>query len=172
MKKTLFTLMLMIASAFAINAQSLTGKEWCTMIPDEDGNQIALEMTFKDNGSCEIELVAVEEMKEIGAKLIIEVEIDIPGTYTLKEDNLNVTLIKEKAKVDFDVDIEGVDAQTKALMKQMIKPELEKNKEEVINESLKSLPALGEMKVVSLDNNRLVLTDASGTKMDFYAKKD
>ena len=65
-----------------------------------------------------------------------------------------------------------MDAQTKALMKQMIKPELEKNKEEVINESLKSLPALGEMKVVSLDNNRLVLTDASGTKMEFFAKKD
>ncbi len=172
MKKTLFTLMLMIASALAINAQSLTGKEWCTMIPDEDGNQIALEMTFKDNGSCEIELVAVEEMKESGAKMIIEVEIDIPGTYTLNGKNLNIKLAKEKAKVDFDVDIEGVDAQTKALMKQMIKPELEKNKEEVINESLKSLPALGEMKVVSLDNNRLVLTDASGTKMDFYAKKD
>lgn len=58
------------------------------------------------------------------------------------------------------------------MLKQMIKPELEKSKKEVLNESFKSLPALGEMKVVSLDNNRLVLTDASGTKMDFYAKKD
>ena len=172
MKKTLFTLILMIASAFAINAQNLTGKEWCTMIPDEDGNEIAFEMTFENNGSCEIEVVEVEEMKESGAKIIIEVELDIPGTYTLNGKDLKLNLDKGKTKVDIDVDIEGLDAQTKAMMKQMIKPELEKGKNEAKEELLKIVPDMDNMKIVSLENNRLVLADSSGKEMTFYAKKD
>ena len=32
MKKSIFTLMLMLVSAFVINAQTLTGKNWCTVI--------------------------------------------------------------------------------------------------------------------------------------------
>lgn len=170
MKKTLFTLMLMVVSAMFANAQSLTGKEWCTMIPDEDGNQIALELTFENNGNCEVELVNVEEMSESGMKMIVEVEIEIPGTYNLNGKNLKMNLEKEKAKVDLDIEIEGVDAQTKAMLKQMLKPELEKGKNEAKNELLKSLPALDNMTIVSLEINRLVIADASGAEMTFYAK--
>ena len=170
MKKTLFTMMLMLVSAFAINAQSLTGKEWCTMIPDEDGNQIAFEMKFENNGTCEIELAAVQEMKESGMKMSIAMELEVPGTYKLNGKDLNLNLNREKAKVDIDVDFEGMDSQTKAMMMQMIKPELEKGKAEAKKEMLNVLPALNAMKVVSLDNNRLVLADETGAEMTFYAK--
>ena len=162
--------MLMVVSAFAINAQSLTGKEWCTMIPDEDGQQIAVEMKFENNGTCEIELVAVQDMKESGMKMSIAMELDIPGTYKLDGKDLDINLDKDKAKIDFDVDFEGVDAQTKAMMMQMIKPELEKGKAEAKKELFKILPNMGNMKVVSLDNHRLVLADSTGAEMTFYAK--
>lgn len=170
MKKTVFTLMLMLVSAFAINAQSLTGKEWCTMVPDEDGNQIAFEMKFENNGTCEIELAAIQEMKESGMKMSIAMELEVPGTYKLNGKDLSLNLNREKAKIDFDVDFEGVDSQTKAMMMQMIKPELEKGKAEAKKEMLNSLPDLNGLKVVSLDNNRLVLADETGAETTFYAK--
>ena len=172
MKKTFFTLMLVLASTLVMNAQSLTGKDWCTMIPDKDGTKVALQMTFDRNGTCEVELVAVQDMSESGMKMSIGMELDIPGTYKLDDKNLKMKLNKEMSKVDIDIDIDGVDDQTEAMMKSMLKPELEKGKSEVKNELFKSLPALGEMKVVSLDNNRLVLADESGAEMTFYAKKD
>ena len=170
MKKTLFTLIVMFASAIAINAQSLTGKEWCTMVPDGEGNEIALELTFKNNGTCEVELVGVEEMKEGSMKMLIEVELEINGTYKLDDKDLKINLDKVNAKIDFDVDIEGVDAQSKAMMKQMIKPELEKGTAEAKKELLKVLPEIESMKVVSLDAHRLVLADNAGAEMTFYAK--
>ena len=170
MRKTLFTLMLMLVSAFVINAQSLTGKEWCTMVPDEDGEQIALEMKFENNGTCEIELAAVQDMKESGMKMSVAMELVIPGTYKLDGKNLNVNLDKGKAKIDIDVDFEGVDAQTKAMLMQMIKPELEKGKAEAKKELFKVLPSMGNLKVVSLDSHRLVLADDNGAEMTFYAK--
>ena len=170
MKKTLFTLMLMLVSAFAINAQSLTGKEWCTMVPDEDGNQIALEMKFENNGTCEIELAAIQDMKEGGIKMSIGIELEVPGTYKLDAKDLKINLDKGKAKIDFDIDFEGVDDQTKAMMMAMIKPELEKGKAEAKEEMFKVVPNLSNMKVVSLDNHRLVLADETGAEMTFYAK--
>ena len=170
MKKTFFTLMLMLASALAINAQSLTGKDWCTMVPDEDGQQIALEMKFENNAACEITIATVQDMKESGMKMSIAIELDIPGTYKLDGQDLSVNLNNEKAKNDLDVDIEGVDAQTKAMMIQMIKPELEKGKAEAKKELIKMLPNMGNMKVVSLDNHRLILADSTGAEMTFYAK--
>ena len=170
MKKIFFTLMLMLASALAINAQSLTGKEWCTMVPDEDGSEIVLEMTFENSGVCVVKIVSVEDMKEGGMKMIIAAEVDVHGTYKLNGKDLKIDLAKEKAKVDIDIDFEGVDEQTKAMMENMMKPELEKGKDEAKRELLKVLPALENAKIVSLDNNRLVLADQSGKEMTFYAK--
>ena len=170
MKKTFFTLMLMLASVLAVNAQSLTGKDWCTMIPDEDGTKVALQMTFDKNSTCEIKLVAVQEMSESGMKMNIGMELDVPGTYKLDDKNLKMNLNKEKSKVDIDIDIEGVDDQTKAMMKSMMKPEIEKSKGEIKKELLKEVPELENMKIVSLDNNRLVLADSTGAEMEFYAK--
>ncbi len=170
MKKTFFTLLLIIASIVTVNAQSLTGKEWCTMVPDEDGEQIAVEMKFENNGTCEIELAAIQDMKEGGMKMSIGIELEVPGTYKLDAKDLKINLDKGKAKIDFDIDFEGVDDQTKAMMMQMIKPELEKGKAEAKKELFKVLPDMGNMKVVSLDNHRLVLADSTGAEMTFYAK--
>ena len=170
MKKTFFTLVLIIASIVTVNAQSLTGKYWCTMVPDEDGQQLALEMKFENNGACEITIATVQDMKESGMKMSFAIELDIPGTYKLDGKDLSVNLNNEKAKIDLDVDIEGVDAQTKAMMIKMIKPELEKGKAEAKKELLKELPNMGNMKIVSLDNHRLILADSTGAEMTFYAK--
>lgn len=164
--------MLMLASVLAVNAQSLTGKDWCTMIPDKDGTKVALQMTFDRNGTCEVELVAVQDMSESGMKMSIGMEVDIPGTYKLDDKNLKMKLNKEMSKVDIDIDIDGVDDQTEAMMKSMLKPEIEKGKDEVKKELLNVVPDLENMKIVSLDNNRLVLADSTGAEMEFYAKQD
>ena len=51
MKKTIFTLMLLLASALAVNAQSLTSNPWYTML-EMDGEDAAFVINFNDDGTC------------------------------------------------------------------------------------------------------------------------
>ena len=41
MKKIIFTFMLTLVTALAVNAQNLVGRQWCTVLNDEDGEGIA-----------------------------------------------------------------------------------------------------------------------------------
>ena len=66
MKKILFTWMLMLVTALAVYAQSLTGKQWCTVLNDEDGEGIAVALTFEKNGTCEMLIAAQHDLEEDG----------------------------------------------------------------------------------------------------------
>ena len=66
MKKTLFTWILMLVTALAVNAQTLTGRQWCTVLNDEDGQGIAVALTFEKNGTCEMLIATQQDMKEDG----------------------------------------------------------------------------------------------------------
>ena len=98
MKKIAFTLMLMLATAVAIHAQSLTGKQWCTVFNDEDGEGIGVALTFNKNGSCELIMAAQQEMKEDGVPITIYGGVTIPGTYNLvlkNDDNQEIPFYAE-----------------------------------------------------------------------------
>ncbi len=50
MPKIIFTFLLALVTALAVNAQSLTGKQWCTVLNDEDlNNQF-------DNGKAKVDV--------------------------------------------------------------------------------------------------------------------
>ena len=40
MKKIIFTFMLMLVTALAVNAQNLVGKQWCTVVKNSDNQEI------------------------------------------------------------------------------------------------------------------------------------
>ena len=94
MNRILMMVVVAMMTMMTVNAQSLTGKEWCTMIPDEDGQQIALEMKFENNATCEIEIAAVQDMKESGMKMSIAMELDIPGTYRVRPRLISTLILK------------------------------------------------------------------------------
>ena len=53
MKKIIFTWLLMLVTALAVNAQNLVGRQWCTVLNDEDGEGIAavtVPGTYKHDG--------------------------------------------------------------------------------------------------------------------------
>lgn len=52
--------MLLLVAALAVQAQSLTGKQWCTVLADDDGEDVAVALTFEQGGSCEM-LIAVQQ---------------------------------------------------------------------------------------------------------------
>ncbi len=170
MKKTFFTLMLVLASTLVMNAQSLTGKQWCTKIADEDGQDIALILNFEKNGSCEVVLAAEQDMKEDGVPIEILAGVNIPGTYALNDKDLNIKLNKGKTTVEIDYEIKGMDAKTKSLMDKQIRSELDSMKSEFKKMMLDGMPNLENMKIVSLDKNRLVVTLSVGAEVTFYAK--
>ena len=169
MKKTIFTLMLVLVSAIAVNAQSLTGKKWCTKIADEDGQEIALIFNFENNGSCQVVMATEEGLKEDGVPIELYAGISIPGTYTLNDKNLKLSLNKGNSTVDIDYDIKGMDAKTKSLMDKQIRQDLDDMKGEFKTMMLNGMPNLDNMKIVSLDNSKLIVTLSVGVELTFYA---
>ena len=165
MKKTFFALMLMLVSVVTINAQTLTSNPWMTVLPGND-NVVVL-LSFDNDGTCALVIANEEVQEEDVMKLTITVTAMIPGAYTLNGDNLNIKLDKEKADLNFDYEIEGVDGQAKKMVEAMLKPELEKQKPMLKNEVLKSIPDMGNLTIVSLSNDELVLANEDGEELTF-----
>ena len=158
MKKITFTWMLMLVTALTVHAQSLTGKQWCTVLNDEDGQGIAVALTFEKNGSCEM-LIATQQ--DIAA-------VTVPGTYKLDGKDLNNQFNNGKAKVEVDYDIKGMDAKTKALLDKQIKGEISTLKKEFKQALLGGMPKMDNLKIVSLESKKLVLKNDDNQEIPFY----
>ena len=170
MRKIFFTLMLTIVTAITINAQNLTGKQWCTVLNDEDGEGVAVALTFEKNGTCELLIAAEQVMKEDGVPITIMGAVTVPGSYNHNGNDLNTKFNHEKATVDIDYEIKGMDAKTKALMDKQIRPELDANKGELKKELLNGMPKMDNLKIVSLESKRLVVKNDDNQEIPFYAK--
>jgi len=170
MKKMVFTLMLMLASVVALNAQSLTGKQWCTKLADEEGTDVAVALTFEKNGTCELIVGSEYQMKEDGVPISIVGVVTVPGTYTLNGKDLKMNLNRGKAVADVDYDIEGLDAKTKAKLDKEIKGEINDLKKDFKKVMLDGMPKMRNMKIVSLEKKRLVVKDDDGDEIPFYAE--
>ena len=120
MKRIIFTMMLTLATALVVNAQNLVGKQWCTVLNDEDGEGIAVALTFEKNGSCEMLIAAQQEIKEDGVPITLIAAVTVPGTYKLDGKDLNNQFDNGKAKVDVDDEIKGMDAKTKSLLSKQL----------------------------------------------------
>ncbi|MBQ6761921.1 MAG: hypothetical protein IJP49_04145 [Bacteroidales bacterium] len=170
MKKIFFTGMLMLVTALAIHAQSLTGKQWCTVLNDEDGQGIAVALTFEKNGSCEMLIAAQQEMKEDGVPITLVAGVTVPGSYKRDGNDLNNQFNNGKAKVDVDYEIKGMDAKTKALLDKQIKGEISSLKTEFRKVLLGGMPKMDNLKIVSLDSKRLIVKNDDNQEIPFYAE--
>ena len=164
MKKFVFTWMLMLVTAMAVHAQSLTGKQWCTVLNDEDGEGIAVALTFEKNGSCEILIATQHDMEEEGVPITLVVGVTVPGTYKRDGNDLNTRFNNGKAKVDIDYEIKGMDAKTKAMLN---KDTLKKEFKQVL---LDGMPKMDHLKIVSLDSNRLVVKNDDQQEIPFFVE--
>ena len=149
--------------------QGLTGKQWCTVLNDEDGEGVAVALTFEKNGTCELVIAVEQQMKEDGVPINILGSVAVPGTYTLNGKDLTMDLNKGQAEVDFDYEIKGMDAKTKALMDKQIRNELNSLKGEFKKTMLDGMPKLHNMKIVKLTSKELTLQIDNGREMPFYA---
>jgi hypothetical protein len=170
MKKIVFTWMLVLVTALAVHAQSLTGKQWCTVLNDEDGEGIAVALTFEKNGTCEMVIAAQQEMKEEGVPITLMAGVTVPGTYKRDGNDLNTLFDKGKADVEVDYEIKGMDAKTKALLDKQIKAEISTLKEEFKKVLLDGMPKMDHLKIVSLDGKKLVVKNADNQEIPFYAE--
>ncbi len=170
MKKTFFTLMLMLFAAIAVNAQSLTGKQWCTVLNDEDGEGVAVALTFEKNGTCELVIAVEQQMKEDGVPINIIGGVTVPGTYNHNGKDLNTKFNHAKATTEIDYEIKGMDAKTKALMDKQIRSELNSLKGELKKELLGGMPKMDNLKVVSLESKKLVVKNDDNQEIPFYAE--
>lgn len=90
MKKSFFTLMLLLVSSIALNAQSLTAHQWGTKLADDDGKDVLVSLTFEKNGTCELLVGAEHQMKEDGVPINILGCVAVPGTYNLNGKDLTM----------------------------------------------------------------------------------
>ena len=161
--------MLMLMSVIVLNAQSLTDKQWGTKLADDDGKDVLVSLTFDTNGTCELLVGAEHQMKEDGVPINILGSVAVPGTYTLDGKDLTMNLNRGKAEVDFDYEIKGMDAKTKAKMDKQIRGDLNSLKGEFKQTMLDGMPKMHNMKIVKLTNKELTLQIDNGREMPFYA---
>ena len=170
MKKILFSWLLLLVTALAVHAQNLTGKQWCTVLNDEDGQGIAVALTFEKNGTCEMLIAAQQDMKEDGVPINLVAGVTVPGTYKRDGNDLNTQFNNGKAKVDVDYEIKGMDAKTKALLDKQIKGEIRSLKQEFRQVLLGGMPKMDRLKIVKLDSKRLVVKNEDNQEIPFYAE--
>ena len=168
MKKILFTWMIMLVTALAVNAQNLVGRQWCTVLNDEDGQGIAVALTFEKNGSCEMLIATQQEMKEDGVPITLIAAVTVPGSYKRDGNDLNNQFDNGKAKVDVDYEIKGMDAKTKALLNKQIKGEISTLKAEFKKVLLGGMPKMNNLKIVKLESKQLVVKNGDNQEIPFY----
>ena len=170
MKKTVLTWMLLLVAALAVQAQNLTGKQWCTVLADDDGEDVAVALTFEQDGSCEMVIAVQQEMKEDGVPITLTAGVTVPGTYKHDGKDLNTRFNKGRASVDVDYEIKGMDAKTKALMDKEIRSEINDLKKEFKKVLLDGMPKMDRLKIVSLDGKKLVVKNTDNQEIPFYAE--
>ena len=168
MKKIIFTLTLLLVTALAVSAQTLTGRQWCTVLSDEDGEGIAVALTFEKNGTCEMLIAAQQDMKEDGVPITLIAAVTVPGTYKRDGNNLNNQFNNGKAKVDVDYEIMGMDAKTKALLNKQIKEELSTLKAEFKKALLGGMPKMDNLRIVKFEGKQLVVKNTDNQEIPFY----
>ena len=170
MKKIIFTWMLMLVTALAVNAQNLVGKQWCTVLNDEDGQGIAVALTFEKNGTCEMLIAAQQDMKEDGVPINLVAGVTVPGTYKRDGNDLNTQFNNGKAKVEVDYEIKGMDAKTKSLLDKQIKGEISTLKAEFKKVLLGGMPKMDHLKIVKLESKQLVVKNDDNQEIPFYVE--
>lgn len=169
MKKSLFTLLLMLMSVIALNAQSLTGKRWGTKLIAEDGAEVLVVLIFDKNGTCEMEIGCGQQIEEDGVPIDLMGYVSVPGTYSHNGDDLKMDFNRGKAEVDFDYEIKGMDAKTKSKMDKQIRSQINGLKGEFKDLMLNGMPKMHNTKIVSLDKKKLVIKDDKGDEIPFYS---
>lgn len=170
MKESIFTLMLMFVSVFALNAQNLTGKEWFTKLSPDDGGEVFVTLTIEKNGTCEMLVATDYQIKQDGVPISVAGGVIVPGTYTLNGKDLKMNLNRSKAEVEFDYEVKGMDAKTKAIMDKTMKPEFDGMKKEFKDMMLNGMPKMYNMKIVTLESKKLVIKDDDGDEIPFFSE--
>ena len=170
MKRLFFTLALMFVSAVALNAQSLTGKQWCTKLIAEDGVEVLIALTFDKDGTCEMLVGSEYQIKEDDVPIDMVGMVTVPGTFSHNGKDLKMDLNRKMAEADIDYEIKGMDAKTKSILDKHIKSEINGLKKEFKKVMLNGMPKMHNMKIVSLESKRLIIKDDNGDEIPFYAE--
>lgn len=170
MKRLFFTLALMFVSAVALNAQSLTGKQWCTKLIAEDGVEVLVALTFDKDGTCEMLVGSEYQIKEDDVPIDMVGMVTVPGTFSHNGKDLKMDLNRKMAEADIDYEIKGMDAKTKSILDKHIKSEINGLKKEFKKVMLNGMPKMHNMKIVSLESKRLIIKDDNGDEIPFYAE--
>lgn len=170
MKKSLFTLMLMLVSVLALNAQSLTGKEWFTKLSPDDGGEVFVTLNFEKNGTCEMLVATDYHIEQDGVPITVAGGVTVPGTYTLNGKDLKMNLNRSKAEVEFDYEVKGMDTKTKAIMDKTMKSEFDGMKKEFKDMMLNGMPKMHNLKIITLESKKLVIKDDDGDEIPFFAE--
>lgn len=171
MKKTFLTVMLVLTSVLALNAQNLsnlTRTAWSTMVPGDEEMEMVL--NFDDDGECYIVLTQ-ETFQDLddGMSMIIRASLSVPGIYNQEGRDITMSFNKKKADFNLSYELNGADRQTKALFDQFMKSELKKMEPELKQDLLDNVPAfLDDMRVRSVTKSKLILSNSYGDIVEFY----
>ncbi len=148
--------------ALSATAQSHIGKWVSNPETDEDGTMV---FVFNFINKKDIEIGASVSMSDEDAEF--NFDITVPGTYTIKDNTLNLNLDTQNTK--FDIKKMNFKGETADMIKES--PEVEKMIRNMVTQTiqeqkgeiLKELPVGGDFTIKELTSTRMVLSESEET---------
>lgn len=166
MKKTFFALLLVLASVVVAQAQNLTRTAWSTMLPGDE--EVEMVLNFDNDGECYM-ILTKESLEDEGeTAMTIRISLSIPGIFNKEGRDITMSFNKRKAEINIDYELLNTDAKTKALVDRMMRPELKKMEPQLKKELLDEIPAIDDLRVISLSREKMVVRTSSGDRLTFY----
>lgn len=141
----------------------LYGK-WETTIPDVELSKII--MSFDEDHTMELRIQApyMQELNDsVTAKILFWVKIG--GNWTMKEDSLCIVNNPSLTVIDVDIDFDGVDEDTKDLLRPALAEEFNQYKEELAIQLLKGNSFDGTLSVDKLTDTELEINGVTLSKV-------
>lgn len=166
MKKKVFVLLLVLASVVVAQANNLTRTAWSTMLPGDE--EVEMVLNFDNDGECYMILTKETFDNENGMEMTVRVSLSVPGIFIQEGRDVTMSFNKKKAEINIDYSLNGLDSQEKALVDRMVRAELKKMEPQLKKEILEVIPAIDDMRVITLTRDKMVVRSSSGERLTFY----
>lgn len=165
--KKIFSVMLLMAIAMQLSAQSVVGN-WKAQYESKDAGKMDIYYNLKADKTCAVTIDANMTKHETANKILVKIHFDVKGTYAVNGKKLSLKYDKTTANSDMDIDIEapGADKAKVEGIKQMVQALFAKQKDQLVSKMTENLK-LTQQEIVSVDDKKMVLKNVDGETFTF-----
>ena len=153
-KQFLTALVLLLLTATATQAQSLTKTNWFTDLSD-DGQDIGMIIDFDEMGGCYSSMIFNFKQTEDGITVSLHGRCIVPGSYVRNGNEILVRYNRDATTINIDTDISGGNESMRQMFDSMLKSDVEK----LMRSEAAGFPESSTLTILTLTDTELRLHD-------------